>query len=180
MEKSHPGDQYLGFGPRTIGSTFPARMLTVSNSDLRSWNICALFHEQILANDKSKKTKNKHQSNVKTVDCTHLSLEFPSEQAKVEFEMKMFDVMTRRLAQLADAGEARGIAERGARAPSVVQYPQSPGFQRRGSSMNESVANSSRVSVAPRLPPLTSVPAITIERESVLSIRRDSHQKKFG
>lgn len=180
MEKSHPGDQYLGFGPKIAGNTFPARMLTVVKSDLRSWNICALFHEQILANDKTRKTKSKDQPNFKTADCTHLSLDFSSEKAKVDFELKIFDVMTRRLAQLADAGDARGIAEREARVPTVVQYPQSPGFRRRDSTMSDSMANSSCVSIAPRLPPLTRVPSIIIEKDSVLSPRRDSHQKKFG
>lgn len=163
IEKSHSGDQYLGLGPKTPGGTFPARMLTVAKDDLRSWNICTLFYEQSSSKDKDK--------SLKTSNCTHLALEFPNENAKVDFEMKLFNVMTQRLAQLADAGDARGIAEREARAPTVVQSPTSPGFQRRGSSMSSSTANASRVSFALKLPPLTKMSPITIEKDSVLSPR---------
>jgi hypothetical protein len=180
MEKSHPGDQYLGFGSKRTGDTFPARMLTVEKSDLRSWNICALFQEQNLSHIKDKKSKNKDRPKIRTIDCTHLALDFSTEKAKDEFELQLWSIMTRRLNQLSDAGHARVIAEREARSPKLVQHPQSPGFQRRDSSMSVRLANASRVSVAPRLPPLIRVPSIGIEKDSMISPRWSSYHKKLG
>jgi hypothetical protein len=163
-EKSHLGEGYLGFGPRRDGDTFPARMLTVDKSDLRSWNICALFQEQNLSTTRTKIPKKKDQPKIKTVDCTHLDLDFSNEKAKVEFELKLLDVMTRRLGQLGDAGDARGIAEREARTPIVIEYPQSPGLQRRGSYTNYrwSSISTSTSSTAPRLDPLGSFASIKL------------------
>ena len=162
MEKSHPGDQYLGFGPRRKGETFPARMLTVAKSDLQSWNICALFREQHLPNTKNRKSNNKDQPGIKTVDCTHVALDFSTIDAKEEFELKLISVLTERMCQLNDAGRARAIAEWEARSPKTVHLFEAHSYQRRDSPMSYRWC-SMPISTPPQLDPLGSFASIKLE-----------------
>jgi hypothetical protein len=161
MEKSHPSALYLGFRAKN-DKQFPARILTVKKSELRSWDLCAFFSNRQVSS-KDKKSKDNERPIVKTLECTHLALDFEDDKAKEEFEIELWEVRTRRQKQLNDASDARGVAERAAQSPTLAIHSEGASL-RRGSFLNARLTNAPTISMAPKLPP--------IERQSIF--RMDS------
>jgi hypothetical protein len=174
MEKSHPSALHLGFRAKN-NKQFPARILTVEKSELRSWDLCAFFSDRKVSS-KEKKSKDKERPIVKTLECTHLELDFEDDKAKEEFEIELWEVRTRRQKQLNDAGDARRVAERAAQSPTLALHSEGNTL-RRGSFLNARLTNAS---VAPKLPPIERLSTIRMESASVFSERPYICKHKLG
>ncbi|KIM98695.1 hypothetical protein OIDMADRAFT_57041 [Oidiodendron maius Zn] len=117
IETCHPKALILGFRAKKNGDPFPAHIFRVKKSELASWDLCTLFSDRKVS---SNNKKSKDQPKVKTLECTHLALEFSNDKAKEEFEFNLLSVKTLWQKQLKDVGCARSVAEREAQTPRLA------------------------------------------------------------
>jgi hypothetical protein len=176
MEKSHPSALHLGFRAKS-DEVFPAHILAAKKSELKSWDLCAFFSSQkVSSQDKS---KDKERLKAKVLECTHLALDFKDDKAKEEFEIELLTVRTLRQKQLNDAVYARGVAEREAQSPTLALHSEAASL-RRYPSLTTRLSNASRVSVAPKLPPIVRESAFSMDSASIFSERSYVYKDKLG
>jgi hypothetical protein len=177
MEKSHPSPLHLGFRAKN-DEVFPAHILTAKKSELKSWDLCAFFSGQKVSSQ-DKKSKDKERLKAKVLECTHLALDFKDDKAKEEFEIELLAVRTLWQKQLNDAVYARGVAEREAQSPTLALHSEAASL-RRYPSLTTRLANASRVSVAPKLPPIVRESAFSMDSASIFSERTYLYKDKLG
>jgi hypothetical protein len=178
MEKSHPSALHLGFRAKN-DEVFPAHILTAKKSELKSWDLCAFFSGQKISSQ-DKKSKDKERLKAKMLECTYLALDFEDDKAKEEFEIELLAVRILRQKQLNDAVYARGVAEREAQSPRELTFHSEAADLRKYPSLTTRLTNTSRVSVAPKLPPIVRESAFSMDSASIFSERTYLYKDKLG
>jgi hypothetical protein len=114
------------------------------------------------------------------LECTHFALDFKDDKAKEEFEIELLAVRILRQKQLNDAVYAQGVAEREAQSPRELTFHSEAAGLRRYPSLTTRLTNTSRVSVAPKLPPIVRESAFSMDSASIFSERTYLYKDKLG
>jgi hypothetical protein len=88
---------------------FPVHQLTVNKSELKSWNICALF---------ASTEPSSRGPAPKTLDCTYMAIDFEKTEKPDRFDQSLLNVLTQRLRHQEDFRNGREVARKESQKPS--------------------------------------------------------------
>ncbi len=137
---------------------FPARRLSVSSEQLKSWNVLSLMPRQPSSGSPVEKS-------LEDVDCTWLYLEFENTGAKDSFRLKLLETLLRRRGQLKAYSKSREEARQRAERPNRIRA-QDTNRSQLGISTNASRRTTSLGPVLPEIAFPSEISLGTISRAS--------------
>ena len=145
---------------------FPARRLSVSSEQLKSWNVLSLFMPR------QPSSGSPVEKSAEDVDCTWLYLEFENPGAKDRFTSKLLDALRRRRDQLTAYSKSREEATRRAEKPNLIRAQD----RNRSQLVSSTIASRRTSSAGPVLPEIACASAISLG--TILSA--SSSHRPFG
>jgi hypothetical protein len=129
LTKSRPNQFRTVIKHKSNESLLPIHNLIVKKSELKSWNICALFPLTTIASSKAKLNVGIHPP-IRTLNSTYMAIDFASSTQRDLFELKLIRALDKRLAQVKDFSLGRQIARREAAHPTLGLETPSPAISK--------------------------------------------------